>query len=79
MGIFGLSAFVHEHVTLGVQHTWSSDAQQDSHDHFIIDGNAFTYHYAMKTNFNWVHGGIRYFLTLSHSISQTYYLRIHNN
>ncbi|KAI7853161.1 PIN domain-like protein, partial [Circinella umbellata] len=57
MGIFGLSAFVNEHVTLGTQYTWSSDSQQDKHDYFIIDGNAFTYHYAMKTNFNWVHGG----------------------
>ncbi|KAI9485036.1 PIN domain-like protein, partial [Zychaea mexicana] len=57
MGIFGLSAFVFEHGTLGTQCTWSSDSQQDENDHFIIDGNAFTYHYAMKTNFNWVHGG----------------------
>ena len=66
MGIFGLSAFVHEHVTLGTQYTWSSDSQQDKHDYFIIDGNAFTYHYAMKTNFNWVHGGIPFLLLFTY-------------
>ncbi|KAI8148110.1 PIN domain-like protein [Fennellomyces sp. T-0311] len=57
MGIFGLSAFVHEHGTLGDQCSWSSDAKEKADQHFIIDGNAFTYHYAMKNNTSWIHGG----------------------
>ncbi|KAI7882352.1 PIN domain-like protein [Lichtheimia hyalospora FSU 10163] len=58
MGIYGLAAFVHEHSTLGDQKTWSiGDAVNPTTEHFIVDGNAFTYHYAMQSRADWIHGG----------------------
>ncbi|CDH52733.1 hypothetical protein RO3G_07522 [Lichtheimia corymbifera JMRC:FSU:9682] len=58
MGIYGLAAFVHEHSTLGDQKTWTvGDAAKPPAEHFIIDGNAFTYHYAMQSRADWIHGG----------------------
>lgn len=59
MGIYGLAAFVHEHSTLGDQKTWTvGDTAKPTTEHFIVDGNAFTYHYAMQSRAGWIHGGM---------------------
>lgn len=55
MGIQGLPNFVRNHSTLSTRVKWTSDSA--SSDHFVVDGNAFAYHYASKYRTDWTHGG----------------------
>ncbi|KAI9320861.1 PIN domain-like protein, partial [Dichotomocladium elegans] len=56
MGIYGLATFVQEHCSLGEKESWHVDATE-KRTSFVIDGNAFTYHYAMQSRTSWAHGG----------------------
>lgn len=55
MGIQGLPNFVRNHNTLSTRVEWTCD--DASSDHFVVDGNAFAYHYASKYRNDWTHGG----------------------
>ncbi|KAI7868516.1 PIN domain-like protein, partial [Spinellus fusiger] len=54
MGIHGLSSFIQEHGTLGKQCVWTASSEPSC---FIIDGNAYVYHYALSCKTDWVYGG----------------------
>ncbi|KAI8089578.1 uncharacterized protein BX664DRAFT_386044 [Halteromyces radiatus] len=57
MGIHGLSTFVQNNPSLGVQKTWYLNNAEKNNDHLIVDGNAFVYHYAYLHRQHWTHGG----------------------
>ncbi|KAL0075837.1 PIN domain-like protein, partial [Phycomyces blakesleeanus] len=55
MGIHGLSSFIQEHSSLGKHKSWNENDSEDSC--FIVDGNAYVYHYALQCKTDWTYGG----------------------
>ncbi|CAO3638937.1 unnamed protein product [Cunninghamella blakesleeana] len=57
MGIHGLSSFIINNSTLGVDYSWHLNNKETNNDCLIFDGNAFVFHYAFIFRKNWTHGG----------------------
>lgn len=59
MGIHGLSSFIINNSTLGVDYSWNLNTKEKNNDYLIFDGNAFVFHYAFIFRKHWTHGGMK--------------------